>query len=79
MAIVSLGSVTPGCVPGMAGVLPSGTYSLIKPTLVYTAHSPDGYITCVTGSDLAYCYGNGKFYMGDVTNGKGGSSWAEIK
>jgi len=78
MAITTTGSVTPGCVPGMTGNLPSGTYSMVKPTLLYTECSPDKYIVSITGSDLAYCYGDGKVYMGDVTNGVGGSTWAQI-
>jgi hypothetical protein len=79
MTVETTGSITAGAVPGMAvGCIPSGTKAL-GVRLIYTQFSPDGYITCVTGSDLAYCVGDGKFYMGDVTNGAGGSSWAEIK
>ena len=80
MAIVSLGSLVIGMTNGMDnGILPSGTWNQVKPQITYTSFNPDGYLTSVTGSDIVYCIGDGKVYMGDVTNGPGGSTWAQIK
>lgn len=76
MAVITTGSLVAGCVNGLdSGVLPSGTYSLIKPQIVYVCGNPDGLVTNITGSDIAYDYAGGNFYMGDKTNGVGGSSW----
>ena len=61
------------------GALPSGTYTLCAPHFAYVDGNPDGVLTCVGGSDVVYSIGNGKFYIGDVTNGVGGSTWTEIK
>lgn len=70
------GSIVYGLVHGMGkGMLVSGTYALIKPQMLYVDSNPNNYVTSVTGSDVAYCYGDGNFYMGDKTNGVGGSGW----
>ena len=57
----------------------SGTYAGTIPHLFLVQSNPDTKVTCITGSDLAYCVGNQKVYIGDVTNGAGGSTWTEIK
>jgi hypothetical protein len=73
------GSIVIGMKDGMDnGVLPSGTY-MLKPRVLYTLASPNNYVTCLTGSDIAYDIGAGVFYIGDITNGKGGSEWTALK
>lgn len=76
MAVSTTGSTVQGLVPGLkAGCLPSGTYALIKPHMLYGWGNPDKVVTNVTGSDVFYDFAGGNFYMGDKTNGAGGSSW----
>jgi hypothetical protein len=79
MAVTNTGSIVIGLVNGMdSGVLPSGTYNQVKPQIIYTMHNPNGYVTNITGSDIAYSIGDGKFYMGDSANGVGGSTWVAL-
>ena len=79
MAVTNTGSIVIGLVNGMDnGVLPSGTYNQVKPQMIYVAHNPDKYVTNITGSDIAYSIGDGKFYMGDAVNGAGGSTWVAL-
>jgi len=74
------GSIVIGMNQGMDhGILPSGTYGMIKPRMIYTLASPNNYVTCVTGSDIAYDIGAGVFYISDITVGAGGSAWTALK
>jgi hypothetical protein len=79
MAIVTTGSLVVASFPGLkCGILPSGTYSGVGPVFGYVVGNPDGKLTCTTGSDVVYDIGAGKFYIGDITNGKNGSKWSEL-
>ena len=74
---VTTGSImAQGLVPGLPNnILVSGTYSIVSPTFRVVTFNPNNYLTSVTGSDVAYSVSNGAFYIGDITNGKGGSEW----
>jgi hypothetical protein len=74
---VTTGSImAQGLVPGMPkNILASGTYAEVSPTFRVVTFDPNNYLTSVTGSDIAYSISNGEFYIGDITNGKGGSEW----
>lgn len=76
MAVETTGSLVVGCVHGFAHhICISGTKADPLPTLTYVVGNPDGKLTSVTGSDLAYDIGAGALYIGDITNGPGGSAW----
>ena len=60
-------------------IMTSGTYSIVSPTFSVVTFSPNNYLTCTTGSDIAYSISNGIFYIGDITNGAGGSGWTALK
>ena len=65
-----------GLVPGLPdSIMASGTYAITSPTLITVTADPTDSITSVTGSDIAYCVGDGEFYIGDITLGVGGSGW----
>jgi hypothetical protein len=74
---VTTGSImAQGLVPGLPqSIMVSGTYSIVSPTFRVVNFSPNNYLTSVTGSDIAYSVSNGEFYIGDLTNGVGGSGW----
>ena len=80
MAIETTGSLVLGCVDGLDhSIVASGTYSAITPKVTYVIGTPDGLLTSVTGSDLAYNVATGVLYIGDITNGAGGSAWTALK
>jgi hypothetical protein len=69
-----------GLVPGLPHtILVSGTYSIVSPTFRIVTFNPNNYLTSITGSDIAYCVSDGKFYIGDITNGKCGSGWTALR
>ena len=74
---VTTGSImAQGLVPGLPhNILASGTYAAVSPTFRVVAFNPDNYLTSITGSDITYSISNGEFYIGDITNGVGGSEW----
>jgi hypothetical protein len=79
MAITTTGSLVLGCVDGLArSVVASGTRCATTPTVTYVVGTPDGLLTSITGSDLAFNIADGKIYIGDITNGVGGSAWSEL-
>jgi len=78
MAVLATGStLVKGILDGMTSSFVSGT-SLARPVLIYVDGDPDKIVTSTTGSDLAFDIGGGKVYIGDVTNGAGGSTWTEL-
>ncbi len=74
---ITTGSImAQGLVPGLPyNILTSGTYAEVSPTFRVVTFNPNNYLTSITGSDIAYSISNGCFYIGDITNGKGGSEW----
>lgn len=81
MAVVTTGStLSQGLVPGMSqGLMASGTYSLVKPHLIFVNTDPLAVITSITGSDICYDISTGSFLIGDITNGVGGSTWLALR
>jgi hypothetical protein len=80
MAITTTGSLVLGCVDGLAdSLVASGTYGGTTPRVTFVVGTPDGLLTSVTGSDLAFNIADGKFYIGDITNGAGGSAWTALR
>lgn len=81
MAVNNTGSLlAQGLVHGMTSNYMSGTSIPPQgmPTLTYVDGSPDGLLTNVTGSDLAFDIAGGVIYIGDITNGAGGSAWENL-
>jgi len=79
MAVTTTGSLIASWLPSLKkGLLPSGTYSAVGPRFGYVDGNPDGVLTSTTGSDVVYDIGGGLLYIGDMTNGAGGSSWYKI-
>lgn len=73
------GSVMTGLVNGMdSGMLPSGTYNQVKPQMMYVAYNPNNYVTSITGSDICYSIGDGKFFISSGTTCIGGSCWIAL-
>jgi hypothetical protein len=73
------GSIVIGLVNGMDnGILPSGTYNQVKPQMFYVAYNPNNYVTSITGSDICYSIGDGKFFISSGTNCIGGSNWIAL-
>lgn len=65
---------------GLPGnIMVSGTYAIVSPTFTVVTFNPNNYLTCTTGSDIAYSVSNGVFYIGDITLGAGGSGWTALK
>ena len=68
-----------GLVHGMQdGIIPSGTFMELKPTLTYCMYDPNNYLTHLGGSTgIAWACATGSFFMslGDV----GGSTWIALK
>lgn len=60
-------------------IMASGTYASVSPTFTIVTFSPNNYLTCTTGSDIAYSISDGIFYIGDITQGAGGSGWTALK
>lgn len=80
MAVITTGSLVLGCVDGLDhSIVASGTKSAITPRVTYVMGTPDGLLTSTTGSDLAYDIAAGKLFIGDITNGAGGSAWTELR
>ena len=72
------GSIVIGLTNGMdSGMLPSGTYGS-KPQMFYVAYDPNNYVTSITGSDICYSIGDGKFFISSGTNCIGGSNWIAL-
>jgi len=73
------GSIVIGLVNGMDnGILPSGTYNQVKPQMFYVSYNPNNYVTNITGSDICYSIGDGKFFVSSGTVGAGGSTWIAL-
>lgn len=71
------GSTVIGLVNGLGNsVKTSGTYmNATSDRIIFTTVNPNDCLTSITGSDIAFCIGNGNFYIGDKTRGIGGSEW----
>jgi len=78
MAVNNTGSLlAQGTVDGLTSAFMSGAAE-IYPTFTYVDGSPDGLLTAITGSDIAFDIAGGVFYIGDITNGAGGSAWENL-
>ncbi len=80
MTVANTGSLlAQGLEDGMTSYFASGATDLAgRPTLTLVKGSPDGVLTAITGSDLAFDIAEGIIYIGDITNGAGGSSWENL-
>lgn len=78
MTVETTGSLlAQGLQDGMTSAFLSGA-TAIYPTFTLVDGSPDGKLTAITGSDLAFDIAGGVIYIGDITNGAGGSAWENL-
>jgi len=79
MAVSNTGNTVVGTVPGLKKELAGhsvGANIVVPERITYVTENPDGIVTCVTGSDIAFDVINNAFYIGDIANGAGGSAWS---
>jgi len=72
MAVTTTGSTIQGLAPGLARGLIG---SPVIPPMVLVLGDPDGVVTSVTGSDIAFDNTNGNIYISQVV---GGSTWISL-
>ncbi len=80
MTVANTGGLVIGLVAGLGkGLGGSSRVELAVPEkIVYVTGNPDGILTSVTGSDIAYDIVGGNYYIGDITNGPSGSAWTVL-
>lgn len=80
MVVANTGNIVIGTVAGLGKGLAGASVSelAIPNKIVQVTGDPDGVVTSVTGSDIAYDVVGGNYYIGDITNGAGGSAWAVL-
>ncbi|KKL81187.1 hypothetical protein LCGC14_1997310 [marine sediment metagenome] len=80
MAVANTGNLVIGTVAGLGKELGGSSKAelAVPEKIVYVTADPDGVLTSVTGSDIAYDIVGGDYYIGDITNGAGGSAWAVL-
>ena len=60
------------------GIVPSGTFMELRPTLTYCIDDPNNYLTHLGGSTgLAWACSTGSFFMSK--GNEGGSTWIALK
>jgi len=80
MAVANTGNIVAGTVAGLGKELKGtwGTELSVPNKILYISGTPDGLVTSTTGSDIAFDVAGGAIYIGDITNGAGGSAWSEL-